>query len=482
MSMRKVITINLNGSAYQVDEPGYLALSQYLDTAARQLAGNPDTAEIIADLEQAIGDKCDTFLGAHKNVVTAEEVDTILREMGPVEPATSEARPAAGGTPPGAAPPPASDAPPRQSGPHHARKLYRLPDQGKAGGVCAGLGAYFGIDAVWVRLGFVLLTLVTGIGLLLWIVMLLIVPVARTDEEKAAACGGDPADASPCQPARRLFRIPEEGKLGGVCAGIAAYFNVEVVLVRVIFVLLAVLTGVGFVAWFALLCLMPVARTPEDYAAAHGDPFNARDVIDRAKKKAREAASVAAGLGEDLKQGFDSMKRGWNPSSQHRNEDWKHDRDEQRRQRQYRHWQRRRRQPVSFGAQVAAGISLPILSVLSAVLFVGFIVSLFALLGHGAIAGWQPLPFMPRWIPVVALLVIYVLVAGPIGGARRAAHRYANGGSRTGMASALDGLLWIGLVTLLLWGLFHYVPWIQDMFQGDFPWWHHHVGIQTVAI
>ena len=482
MSMRKVITINLNGSAYQVDEPGYQALSQYLDTAARQLAGNPDAAEIIADLEQAIGDKCDTFLGAHKNVVTAEEIDTILREMGPVEPATGEARPASGASA-GAAPPPAGDAPPRQSGTYRARKLYRLPDQGKAGGVCAGLAAYFGIDVVWVRLGFVLLTLVTGIGLLLWIVMLLIVPVARTDEEKAAACGGDPADASPCQPTRRLFRIPEEGKLGGVCAGIAAYFNVEVVLVRVIFVLLAVLTGVGFIAWFALLCLMPVARTPEDYSAAHGAPFNARDVIDRAKKRAREAASVAAGLGDDLKQGFDSMKRDWNHASQSLNEDLKRDRDERRRQRQYRHWQRRRHQPVSFGAQVAAGISLPILSVLSAVLFVGFIVSLFALLGQGSIAGWQPLPFMPRWIAVVALLLIYGLVAGPIGAARRASHRYANGGTRTGWASSLDGLLWIGLVTLLLWGLFHYVPWIQDVFQGDFPWWHpQHHGIQTVEL
>jgi phage shock protein PspC (stress-responsive transcriptional regulator) len=480
MSMRKVITINLNGCAYQVDEPGYLALSQYLDRAARQLAGNPDAAEIITDLEQAIGDKCDTFLGAHKNVVTAEEVETILHEMGPVEPAGVDARAAGAGA--ADTPPPSAEPPPRSAGNRRPRKLYRLPELGKAGGVCAGLAAYFDIDVVWVRLGFVLLTLVTGIGVLLWLVMLLIVPAARTDEEKAAACGADPSDASPCQPSRRLFRIPEAGKLGGVCAGIAAYFNMEVVLVRVVFVLLAVLTGVGLIAWLALLCLMPVARTPEDYAAAHGEPFNARDVIDRVNKKAREAASAAAGIGEDLKRGFQSMKRDWSSTSQDLRDDLKQDRAQRRRQRQFRRWQRRRHEPVSFGAQVAAGISLPILSVLSAVLFVGFIVALFALLGHGAIAGWQPLPLMPRWIPIVALLVIYGLVAGPIGAARRASHRYANGGTHTGWASALDGLLWIGLVTLLLWGLFHYVPWIQDVFQGDFPWWHHREAIQTVVL
>ena len=63
--MQKVITINLNGNAYQVDEAGYAALVAYLEGAERQLEDNPDRAEIIADLEQAIAEKCRRFLGAH---------------------------------------------------------------------------------------------------------------------------------------------------------------------------------------------------------------------------------------------------------------------------------------------------------------------------------------------------------------------------------------------------------------------------------
>ena len=52
--MQKVITINLNGNAYQVDEAGYAALVAYLEGAERQLKDNPDRAEIIAaDIEQA---------------------------------------------------------------------------------------------------------------------------------------------------------------------------------------------------------------------------------------------------------------------------------------------------------------------------------------------------------------------------------------------------------------------------------------------
>src|SRR5215510_3350147 len=96
--MQKVITINLNGNAYQLDERGYERLLAYLDHAEQELAGNPDRAEILADLEQAIADKCMRVLGAHKSVVSAAEVDAIIAEMGPVEGGTrSETSEQAGG-------------------------------------------------------------------------------------------------------------------------------------------------------------------------------------------------------------------------------------------------------------------------------------------------------------------------------------------------------------------------------------------------
>src|SRR2546421_1014962 len=62
IDMHKVIVINLNGRAYQVDEVGYDALRAYLDRAEVQLRTNPDLAEIMTDLEQAIGEKCQRFL------------------------------------------------------------------------------------------------------------------------------------------------------------------------------------------------------------------------------------------------------------------------------------------------------------------------------------------------------------------------------------------------------------------------------------
>ena len=106
--MQKVITINLNGNAYQLDESGYEALHQYLADASRALQSNPDRAEIVSDLEQAIADKCQRFLGPNKTVITAGEVEQIVREMGPIDAAAGGEAPGAEGdgkTPSGAAAP-----------------------------------------------------------------------------------------------------------------------------------------------------------------------------------------------------------------------------------------------------------------------------------------------------------------------------------------------------------------------------------------
>ena len=82
--MQKVISINLNGIAYQLEEGGYTVLQDYLSRAERELKDNPDRVEIMRDLEQAIADKCQRFLGPHKAIVTEAEVAQIVAEMGPV--------------------------------------------------------------------------------------------------------------------------------------------------------------------------------------------------------------------------------------------------------------------------------------------------------------------------------------------------------------------------------------------------------------
>ena len=56
------------------------------------------------------------------------------------------------------------------------RKLYRNTDDKVFGGVASGLGAYFGIDSVWIRLIWVFLFFTWGTGVLLYIILWIVIP------------------------------------------------------------------------------------------------------------------------------------------------------------------------------------------------------------------------------------------------------------------------------------------------------------------
>jgi phage shock protein C len=56
------------------------------------------------------------------------------------------------------------------------KRLYRIQDGRLVAGVCVGLAAYFGIDPTLVRLGFVLLTFLGGLGALLYLGAWVVIP------------------------------------------------------------------------------------------------------------------------------------------------------------------------------------------------------------------------------------------------------------------------------------------------------------------
>jgi phage shock protein PspC (stress-responsive transcriptional regulator) len=189
--MNKVITINLGGTAYQLEEVGFDALREYLDDAADRLRGNPDRDEIMADIELAIGEKFRSRLSNYKNVVTATEVEAVLAEMGPVQDDASSAASqdpasaahASAGA--GAATDTATSTGPRTT----PKRLYCIREGAMVCGVCNGIAAYLNVDPTFVRLAFALLTLFWGTGVVVYLILALVVPDAATAEEKAAAYG-----------------------------------------------------------------------------------------------------------------------------------------------------------------------------------------------------------------------------------------------------------------------------------------------------
>lgn len=89
----------------------------------------------------------------------------------------------------------------------------------------------------------------------------------------AGEAAEEPAEAHPAEtPRRRLYRDPEEQMIGGVCSGFANYFDVDVVIVRVLFVVFGVFTGFGILLYFILWAVTPKAVTPAERLAMQGKP------------------------------------------------------------------------------------------------------------------------------------------------------------------------------------------------------------------
>jgi phage shock protein C len=90
-------------------------------------------------------------------------------------------------------------------------------------------------------------------------------------------CGSAQSAAQPAQapPPRaysgpkRLMRSPADKKIAGVCGGFAEYFEVDPVVVRIVWLLLALFTGIGFIAYLVAWIVMPLApeRLPAPAAA-----------------------------------------------------------------------------------------------------------------------------------------------------------------------------------------------------------------------
>jgi phage shock protein PspC (stress-responsive transcriptional regulator) len=370
--MNKVTTVNLNGRAYQVEEQAYEALRNYLDEAARLLADDPDCKEIMADLEQAIADKGSRVLGAGRNVLGEAEMKRILEEMGPVE--TGE--PALGAAPAG------------------------------------GAGA------------------------------------------QPASESGASAAPRPTSVPKRLYLVKEGAMIAGVCNGLAAYFGLDPTIVRLVFVVLLVLsTGFFLIAYLVLMFVVPEAKTPEERAAARGLPFNAQELVEQAKRH-------YAGLKDSHQRWRNRRQRDkerafWRPREE-RGYEPPHSRPFD--------------QPQSgYGARVAAGIVLPLIGVISAVLTVAFLVALASLLTTGGVLGWSPPLDLPVWAAILALVAAYAMVTLPLRAVRYAS--YDSLGPRRGWFVFWDGVLWLALVILAWWAAASYVPGVSDFIQHLFHDW-----------
>ncbi len=186
--MRRVEIVNLGGRAHSVESEGVAAIDAWPDTARMRLNGDPDRDDLLLDFERAIGEKCDARIAPGSDVVTNEDISSILESLGTIEPSGDGA---AGFT---------SPTPQLES---HTRRLFRLPDERMIAGVCSGLAAWMSVDVTVVRVAWATLTVLLATGtdgaaiplsIALYALLAFVLPQADSPESRAAAYGhGDTA-------------------------------------------------------------------------------------------------------------------------------------------------------------------------------------------------------------------------------------------------------------------------------------------------
>jgi phage shock protein PspC (stress-responsive transcriptional regulator) len=110
---------------------------------------------------------------------------------------------------------------------------------------------------------------------------------APSDSSNASQATTGNSEERTQAPIRRLYRDTDNAFLGGVCAGLAAYLNVSIPLMRALVFILMWFYGVGFLFYIAAWIIMPEARTAAQRLEMRGEDVT----IENIEKKVREEAS-----------------------------------------------------------------------------------------------------------------------------------------------------------------------------------------------
>jgi phage shock protein PspC (stress-responsive transcriptional regulator) len=166
--MKITVSINLGGYSFNIDEDAYAELKRYLKNLELHFAAEESASEILSDIEARMAELFHTKLTAYKHVITMDDIRSAIAVMGTPEDISDDE---------------GISARDKFSSPGYHR-MYRDPDHRIIGGVCAGMGAYWDIEPWILRVIFLALILAGGLGLLVYLILYIVLPEAKTTTQK----------------------------------------------------------------------------------------------------------------------------------------------------------------------------------------------------------------------------------------------------------------------------------------------------------
>jgi phage shock protein PspC (stress-responsive transcriptional regulator) len=166
--MKITVSINLGGYSLNIDEDAYAELKRYLKNLELHFAGEESSTEILSDIETRIAELFRAKLTSYKQVINIDDVRQAISVMGTPEDISDNDGPSARD---------------KFSAPGYHR-MYRDTDHRIIGGVCSGMAAYWDLEPWIMRVIFVILAISGGLGILVYLILYIVLPEAKTTAQK----------------------------------------------------------------------------------------------------------------------------------------------------------------------------------------------------------------------------------------------------------------------------------------------------------
>lgn len=250
--MNEIKKCSISGISFTLDKEAYARLEEYISSLKKAYDHNPDGAEIIADIEARIAELILSALSDAGQTVRKPLIENIIAQLGCAEDISGES----------------ADDEPIKSDTRIPRRLYRDVENAKLGGVCAGLGKYFDVDTVWIRLVPFLPLLVLifcdgwvasifgnlfGMFVISYIIMWFAVPSAKSARQKLEM-NGEPVTVRSIS--ENSSATPEETAKSSVASAVTVLGRIFVVMLK-LFVALLILPFI-FVSVVLLVAMFAV--------------------------------------------------------------------------------------------------------------------------------------------------------------------------------------------------------------------------------
>lgn len=248
--MKPTVRVSIGGLAFNLEEEAYRILNNYLASLKKHFQGNPESDEIIADIEIRLSELLQMRIKGNDGAVSETDAQEIINIMGNPkdfddnqETFTEENTPRKENF---------EYSQKNESQESYKKKLYRDEDNKILGGVFSGLGHYLSIDPTFLRIGVVGLLLllnvfsIKGAGtiVLAYIILWVVMPAAKSFSQKLSMTGADPSIAN-IEDRSQSPSLKRKSAAGG-CLGV--FINVIAIFVMVITIIL-IITAILSLLW-----------------------------------------------------------------------------------------------------------------------------------------------------------------------------------------------------------------------------------------